>query len=84
MSKLNEARREIQALDIATAHQRLAEERRRLFDLRLQKERGEVKDNRQFAKTRKQVARLMHHISELDHAATLEASGALTQTTNEE
>lgn len=84
MSKLSEARREIQALDVATAHQRLAEERRRLFDLRLQKERGEVKDNRQFARTRKQVARLMHHISELNHAAELEAIGALTETTNEE
>ena len=83
MSKLSEARREIQALDIATAHQRLAEERRRLFDLRLQKERGEVKDNRQFAKTRKQIARLMQHINELDHAAALEAIGALNETTNE-
>jgi large subunit ribosomal protein L29 len=83
VSKLSEARREIQALDIATAHHRLAEERRRLFDLRLQKERGEVKDNRQFAKTRKQIARLMQHINELDHAAALEAIGALNETTNE-
>ena len=84
MSKLSDARREIQTLDIATAHQRLAEERRRLFELRLQKERGEVKDNRQFAKTRKQVARLMHHIGELDHAAELEALGVVSETTSEE
>lgn len=78
MSKLSERRREIRGLGVAQAQQELADLRRKLFDLRLQKERGEVKDNRQFAKTKTDIARLMFHLNELEHAERMEAAGALS------
>ncbi len=77
MSKLSERRREIQAMDEATAQRELAELRRRLFELRLQKERGEVRNNRQFAQIKADIARLMFHLSELRLAGQLEAEGGL-------
>jgi large subunit ribosomal protein L29 len=60
-------------MDLATAQQALAERRRTLFELRLQKERGEVKNNRQFPQLKKEVARLMQHIGELNNAALVES-----------
>ena len=72
MSKLSDERRRVAGLDVATAEQELKDKRRQLFELRLQKERGEVKDTRQFAKVKADVARLMFHISELRHAAQFE------------
>lgn len=83
MSKLSERRREIRAMDMATAQEELQTLRRRLFELRLQKERGEVKNNRQFPQTRADIARLMHHLSEINHAELLEAEGALDAEENE-
>jgi large subunit ribosomal protein L29 len=80
VSKLNERRREIAAMDMATAQQELQTLRRRLFDLRLQKERGEVKNHRLFTQTKTDVARLMFHLNELNQAAELEATGALDET----
>ena len=68
MSKLKERRREIQALDQTQAQKELTDLQRKLFDLRLQKQRGEVKNNRQFAQTRVDIARLKFHLSELLHA----------------
>ena len=79
MSKLSERRREIQAMDQTQAQQELAELRRRLFELRLQKERGEVKNNRQFPQVKADVARLMHHLGELRLAAQVAAEGHLTE-----
>ena len=78
MSKLSERRREIQAMDVATAQDELKTLRRRLFELRLQKERGEVKNNRLFPQTKADIARLMHHLGELNSAGALEAAGVLT------
>lgn len=78
MSKLSERRREIQSMDIAAAQAELETLRRRLFELRLQKERGEVKDNRQFPKVKKDIARLMAHLTDLTHEELLSAAGALT------
>jgi ribosomal protein L29 len=78
LSKLSERRREIQAMDIATAQDELKTLRRRLFELRLQKERGEVKNNRLFPQTKADIARLMHHLGELNSAAVLGAAGELT------
>lgn len=77
MSKLSERRREIQAMDEATAQEELQSLRRQLFNLRMQKERGEVKNNRQFPQFKADVARLMHHLGELRHAAEVEAEGTL-------
>ena len=79
MSKLSERRREIQSMDIAGAQAELETLRRRLFELRLQKERGEVKDNRQFPKVKKDIARLMAHLGELTHEELLAAEGALAE-----
>ncbi len=78
MSKLSERRRDIHGMDIVTAERELSELRHQLFNLRLQKERGEVKNNRQFPQTKADIARLMHHIGELHHAVELEAEGLLT------
>ena len=78
MSKLSERRREIQAMDMATAQTELHRLRDQLFRLRLQKERGEVKNNRQFPQTKADIARLMFHLGELNSAAELEAAGLLT------
>ena len=72
MSKLRDQRRDIHGMDLATAQQALAERRRTLFELRLQKERGEVKNNRQFPQLKKEVARLLQHIGELNNAALVE------------
>jgi large subunit ribosomal protein L29 len=59
------------------AQEELATLRRQLFDLRLQLKRGEVKNNRQFAQIRADVARLMHHLSELRMTEALAVAGAL-------
>ena len=80
MSKLNDRRREVQGMDMATAQDELKTLRRQLFDLRLQKERGEVKNNRQFPQVRADIARLMHHIGELNHASRVAAEGGLDET----
>jgi large subunit ribosomal protein L29 len=53
-------------MGMAEAHEELKARRRKLFELRLQLTRGEVKDNRQFAQTKKDIARLMFHIGELN------------------
>jgi large subunit ribosomal protein L29 len=85
VSKNSEQRREIHGMDMVTAQQALAERRRTLFELRLQKDRGEVKNNRQFPQIKKEIARLMQHISELNNAAQVAAEGALdVATTGEE
>jgi large subunit ribosomal protein L29 len=49
------------------AQQQLTELRRKLFNLRLQKQRGEVKDSRIFAQTRKDIARLLHRLTVLEN-----------------
>ena len=72
MSKLKDQRREIHAMDLAGAERALAERRRTLFELRLQKERGEVKNNRQFPKLKKEIARLVEHIGVLNHETVAE------------
>jgi large subunit ribosomal protein L29 len=60
-------------MDLVKAEQALAERRLTLFQLRLQKERGEVKNNRQFPQVKKEIARLVEHISVLNHVAMSEA-----------
>lgn len=66
MSKLNERRKQVAELSIGESQRELKDLRMKLFNLRLQKQRGEVKNNRVFAQTRKDIARLLHHISELE------------------
>ena len=76
MSKLRDQRHEIHSMDLAVAEQALAERRRTLFELRLQKERGEVKNNRQFPQLKKEIARLLQHIGELHNLALAETDGS--------
>ncbi|GCF08983.1 50S ribosomal protein L29 [Dictyobacter arantiisoli] len=67
MSKLNERRKEVAGMTASAAQAELKEKRLKLFQLRLQQQRGEVKDNRVFAQTRKDIARLLHHLTVLEN-----------------
>ena len=66
MSKLSERRKQITQYSVAEASRELRDLRLKLFNLRLQQQRGEVKNNRVFAQTRKDVARLLHHLKQLE------------------
>ena len=66
MSKAKERRKQIQELTVAEANRELKDLRMRLFNLRLQHQRGEVKNNRVFTQTRKDIARLLHRLTELE------------------
>jgi ribosomal protein L29 len=66
VSKINERRKQIAELSYGEAQRDLKDLRMKLFNLRLQQQRGEVKNNRVFAQTRKDIARLLHHISQLE------------------
>jgi ribosomal protein L29 len=67
VSKLKERRKEIAELSAVDAQKQLQELRLKLFNLRLQKQRGEVKDSRVFAQTRKDIARLLHRLTVLEN-----------------
>jgi large subunit ribosomal protein L29 len=66
VSNLKERRQQIQALSYSEAQKELKELRLRLFNLRLQQQRGEVKNSRMFAQTRKDIARVLHRLTELE------------------
>ena len=66
MSKLNERRKEIQALAYNEAQSELKKLRLQLFNLRLQQQRGEIKNSRVFAQTRKDIARVQHRLTILE------------------
>jgi ribosomal protein L29 len=67
VSKLKERRKEVADLSLADAQKQVQELRLKLFNLRLQQQRGEVKDNRVFAQTRKDIARLLHRLTVLEN-----------------
>lgn len=67
MSKLSERRKQISEMSEAEAQRELKDLRERLFRLRFQQQRGEVKDNRAFAQTRKDIARVLYHLSALEN-----------------
>ena len=67
MSKLNERRKEIREYSAGEAQKQLKELRLKLFNLRLQQQRGEVKNSRVFAQTRKDIARLLQHLTVLEN-----------------
>jgi len=66
VSNLRERRQQIQALTYNDAQKELKELRLKLFNLRLQQQRGEVKNSRMFAQTRKDIARVLHRLGELE------------------
>ena len=67
MSKLNERRKQVAELSASEAQKEIKDLRLKLFNLRLQQQRGEVKDSRVFAQTRKDIARLLHHLTMLEN-----------------
>jgi len=69
VSKAKERRKQIQEFTIAEAHRELKDLRMKLFNLRLQHQRGEVKNNRVFTQTRKDIARVLHRLTELEAEA---------------
>jgi len=66
VSKAKERRKQIQELTVTEANRELKDLRMRLFNLRLQHQRGEVKNNRVFTQTRKDIARLLYRLTELE------------------
>lgn len=66
MSKLNERRKQISEMGEGEARKEIQDLRMKLFNLRLQQQRGEVKDNRVFANTKKDIARLLHRLTMLE------------------
>jgi ribosomal protein L29 len=66
VSKLNERRKQVAEYNVGEASRELKELRMKLFNLRLQQQRGEVKNNRIFAQTRKDIARLQHRLTQLE------------------
>lgn len=66
MSKLNERRKQIAEYSAGEALRELKELRLKLFNLRLQQQRGEVKNNRIFAQTRKDIARIKYRLTQLE------------------
>ncbi|HEX3640403.1 MAG TPA: 50S ribosomal protein L29 [Ktedonobacteraceae bacterium] len=66
MPNLRERRQQIQALSYNEAQKELKDLRLKLFNLRLQQQRGEVKNSRVFAETRKDIARVLHRLTELE------------------
>jgi ribosomal protein L29 len=69
VSKLSERRKQIREYNLGEAEQELDRLRRQLFDLRIQQQRGEVKNNRQFTQVRTDIARLMYQVDVLNRAA---------------
>lgn len=66
MSKVKERRKQVAEYTVGEASRELTELRQKLFNLRLQKQRGEVKNNRVFGDTRKDIARLLHRLRVLE------------------
>jgi len=66
VSKARERRKQIQEFTVAEANRELKDFRMKLFNLRLQQQRGEVKNNRVFSQTRKDIARLLHRLTQLE------------------
>jgi large subunit ribosomal protein L29 len=67
MSKLNDRRKEVTGFSLGEAQKELTDLRLKLFNLRLQQQRGEVKNSRAFAQTRKDIARVLHRITVLEN-----------------
>ena len=66
--KVNERRKQVMNFNEGEAQRELKELRMKLFQLRLQQQRGEVKNNRVFTQTRKDIARTLHRLSQLEES----------------
>lgn len=66
MPKLKERRKQIAEMTNGEAQRELKALRERLFNLRLQQQRGEIKNNRIFTQTKKDIARVMTRLTQLE------------------
>jgi len=64
--KLKERRKQIADMTLGEAQRELKELRERLFNLRLQQQRGEIKNNRVFTQTKKDIARVLTRLTQLE------------------
>jgi large subunit ribosomal protein L29 len=64
--KLRERRKQIAEMSNGEAQRELKALRERLFNLRLQQQRGEIKNNRIFTQTKKDIARVLTHLTQLE------------------
>ncbi len=64
--KVNERRKQIMGFNEGEAQRELKDLRLKLFNLRLQQQRGEIKNNRAFTQTRKDIARVLHRLRQLE------------------
>jgi ribosomal protein L29 len=64
--KVNERRKQIHDYNMGEAERELKDLRNKLFQLRLQQQRGEIKNNRVFTQTRKDIARVLHRLTQLE------------------
>jgi large subunit ribosomal protein L29 len=64
--KVNERRKQVMSFSQGEAQRELKELRLRLFNLRLQQQRGEIKNNRVFTQTRKDIARVLYRLGQLE------------------
>jgi len=72
VSKLNERRKQVAELSESEIQKELKDLRLKLFNLRLQQQRGEVKNNRVFTQTHKDIARLLYRLTMLHRLTQLE------------
>jgi ribosomal protein L29 len=84
VSKLSERRKEIREYTVNEADQELARLRRQLFDLRIQQQRGEVKNNRQFTQVRTDIARVLYQLTLLELAEEEEVAEVEEEAVEEE
>ncbi|HVB76076.1 MAG TPA: 50S ribosomal protein L29 [Ktedonobacteraceae bacterium] len=66
MPKAKERSKQIAEFNVGEAQRELKDLRMKLFNLRLQQQRGEVKNNRVFTQTRKDIARVLHRLTQLE------------------
>ena len=64
--KVNERRKQIRDYTLGETQRELKDLRNKLFQLRLQQQRGEIKNNRVFTQTRKDIARVLHRLTQLE------------------
>ncbi len=69
MPKLKERRKQIAEMPIGEAQRELKDLRMKLFNLRLQQQRGEIKNNRAFTQTKKDIARVLFRLKQLEAEA---------------
>lgn len=66
MPKLKERRKQIAEMTGGEAQRELKDLREKLFNLRLQQQRGEIKNNRVFTQTKKDIARVLFRLKQLE------------------